>query len=77
MLDILLGRKANSLLTNSAGKTALHMAAETGRVRHVEALVKNSCASVDQKDPEGRTPLHLAALNGNEYGLVIRFKCVI
>ena len=53
------------------------MAAETGRVRHVETLVKNSCASVDQKDPEGRTPLHLAALNGNEYGLVIRFKCVI
>jgi len=56
--------KANCLLKDGDGKTPLHLAAEAGKARHVEALAKASLASVDQKDLGDRTPLHVAALNG-------------
>ena len=63
-MDILLEKKANCLLRDGTGKTPLHIAAETGKPRHVEALVKASLVSVFQKDVHDRTPLHCAALNG-------------
>ncbi|KAJ7385774.1 hypothetical protein OS493_013808 [Desmophyllum pertusum] len=66
LLDILLEKKANCLLRDGAGKTPLHIAAETGKARHVESLAKGSLACVCQKDPDDRTPLHFAALNGKE-----------
>jgi len=64
LLEILLETKANCLLKDGDGKTPLHLAAEAGKARHVEALAKASLASVDQKDLGDRTPLHVAALNG-------------
>ena len=57
-------KKANCLLRDGAGKTPIHMAAETGKARHVEVLGKASLVSICQKDADGRTPLHFAALNG-------------
>lgn len=66
LLYVLLEKKANCLLRDDAGKTPLHIAAETGKARHVEALSKASITCVCQKDVENRTPLHFAALNGKE-----------
>ena len=57
-------KRANCLLKDRTGKIPLHIAAEIGKARHVEALARASLACVDQKDPDGRTPLHFAALNG-------------
>lgn len=64
LLEILLEKKANCLLKDRAGIIPLHTAAKFGKDRHVEALAKASFACVDQKDSEGRTSLHFAALNG-------------
>ena len=64
--SVLLEKKANPLLRDDSGKTPLHIAAETGKARHVEVLTKSSITCVCQKDLENRTPLHFAALNGKQ-----------
>ena len=56
-------RKGRSLEeTNSAGKTALQIAAEKGDAETVAMLIKAG-AAVNTADSRGWTPLHFAALN--------------
>ncbi|KAL9969346.1 hypothetical protein ACROYT_G021550 [Oculina patagonica] len=74
LLHVLLEKKANCLLKDDVGKTPLHIAAETGKARHVDALAKASITCVCQKDAENRTPLHFAALNGKEKICSILFQ---
>jgi len=49
--------------TDPEGRTALHFAAESGRMIISELLVKNG-AQMDIRDSEGRTPLETALLSG-------------
>lgn len=50
-------------IISKSGKTALHMAAEEGRLENVMHLIEKG-ATVDLKDKKGFTALHYAAQNG-------------
>ena len=51
-------------MQEDSSETALHLASKLGFKDHVKILLKRE-ASVTLKDSGGRTPLYLAASNGN------------
>ncbi|CAD7929858.1 unnamed protein product [Amoebophrya sp. A25] len=62
--------KANINLPTSRGKTALHIAAEEGKLATVRFLVECN-ATLNSQDCEGNTPLHLAA--AKHYHEVVKY----
>lgn len=60
IVKVLLQNGARVNDVDAKGKTALHFAAQYGRVEIGKILI-NSCASLNLKDEMGRTPLHLAS----------------
>jgi len=52
------------------GRTALHYAAESGKVRIVLLLLEQDSSGINKQDNEGNTPAHLAMLQGKE-GMVV------
>ena len=61
---MLLSAGANANYADPTGKTALHHAAEQGRLQCVEALLEEG-AIVDSEDRHYTTPLLFAASNGH------------
>lgn len=53
-------------LLDNKGRTALHLAVETGNKNAVKILLKELAFRdlINDQDKEGNTPLHLAAING-------------
>ncbi|KAK8754259.1 hypothetical protein OTU49_015202 [Cherax quadricarinatus] len=62
-LLILNGSKLN--MTNKCKWTALHIASEKGNVKTLKLLLKHDDKCLQAKEPEGMTPLHVAAKNGH------------
>ena len=61
------GPEANALVQakNCIGSTPLHLAAQQGHARAVEALIAHHPSLVDTQDNDGCTPLAYAAANGH------------
>ncbi|XP_069588476.1 serine/threonine-protein phosphatase 6 regulatory ankyrin repeat subunit B-like [Ranitomeya imitator] len=62
--DVLLGHKAFVNAKTKLGLTPLHLCAQNGFNHLVKLLVETHLASIDIMSLTKRTPLHLAALNG-------------
>ncbi len=45
------------------GMLPLHIAASSGNINAVEALLEVDCTAINARDENGNTPLHLAAIN--------------
>ncbi|XP_029805285.1 caskin-1 [Suricata suricatta] len=70
--EMLLQHQSNPCMVDNSGKTPLDLACEFGRVGVVQLLLNsNMCAALleprpgDATDPNGTSPLHLAAKNGH------------
>ncbi|KAF4792006.1 hypothetical protein TURU_126257 [Turdus rufiventris] len=70
--EMLLQHQSNPCIMDNSGKTPLDLACEFGRVGVVQLLLNsNMCAALlepkpgDTTDPNGTSPLHLAAKNGH------------
>ncbi|KAG9476685.1 hypothetical protein GDO78_002206 [Eleutherodactylus coqui] len=70
--EMLLQHQSNPCIMDISGKTPLDLACEFGRVGVVQLLLNsNMCAALlepkpgDSTDPNGTSPLHLAAKNGH------------
>uniref|UniRef100_A0A672GUK0 Uncharacterized protein n=1 Tax=Salarias fasciatus TaxID=181472 RepID=A0A672GUK0_SALFA len=67
--EMLLQHQSNPCISDTAGKTPLDLACEFGRVGVVQLLLSsNMCAAMLEpkpSDPNGVSPLHLAAKNGH------------
>lgn len=65
MVSLLLGAGADTEITNSNGRTALHWAAVTGQTDIAEILLDYN-ASLTHQENDGNTPLHFAGRSANE-----------
>jgi len=70
MIESLLASKADIKISRPEGKTCMHLAAHSGKLNCVRVL-HAAQAAADDVDHDGRTPLHIAALNGHKD--VVRF----
>ncbi|KAL8792524.1 MAG: hypothetical protein Q9195_004894 [Heterodermia aff. obscurata] len=66
VLQLLIDRGANTEITNKAGRTALHVAANSGRERSVKVLLENN-AAIEAKDVFGDTVLMYAIAGGSKH----------
>ena len=48
-------------------ETPLHRDARDGKHEEVEAMVRRYASGLNEKDEQGRTPLHCAAMSGHRY----------
>ena len=48
-------------------ETPLHRAARDGKHEEVEKMVRRDASGLNEKDEQGRTPLHCAAMSGHRY----------
>lgn len=70
MLELLLSKCANPSPKDIFGKTPLHMAAASGSMECVKALVDTAPLHINNTDDTNTTPLHEAAIGG--YRSVVR-----
>lgn len=63
-VEFLLSRGVNPDARNMQGNTALHNAADSGKVKVITSLLRMMPDENIQND-DGNTPLHIAAMNGN------------
>lgn len=63
LIDLLVGKGADTLMADTEGSTALHFAADIGNISAVKALAEQG-ANLDLADNYGLTALHVAAKCG-------------
>jgi len=74
VIEVLLLHGAQVDITDSSGRTALHIAAlEDGMVGAAEQLLAHK-ANVNAKDATGLTPLHVAAMRGHPAMVMVLLK---
>ncbi len=66
--ELLRMRTDTEIRTSTRGRTALHIAADTGN-HDVVLMLLRARAHIEAWDKEGRTPLHLAAAAGHRYAV--------
>ncbi|XP_065062546.1 serine/threonine-protein phosphatase 6 regulatory ankyrin repeat subunit A-like isoform X2 [Rhopilema esculentum] len=66
LVELLMQKKAYANAKSKTGLTAVHLAGASGYTEIVETLVKQYNASLDVVAINKRTPLHLAAMNGQK-----------
>lgn len=64
ILELLLTKYSRGSFQDQAQQTPLHLAAQSARYTHVEALGK-AMSGINERDDHGMTPIHLAAMKGN------------
>ncbi|BFI08081.1 hypothetical protein MPTK1_2g18195 [Marchantia polymorpha subsp. ruderalis] len=66
-IDSMLRQQRHPVFSNSAGLTALHVAAKFGRLLVVrELLLTNKCTEFEAETADGQTALHMAAISGHD-----------
>ncbi len=71
--ELLRMRADTEIRTSTRGRTALHIAADTGN-HDVVLMLLRARAHIEAWDKEGRTPLHLAAAAGHRYAVEVLVK---
>ena len=69
-LELLLTKQIRLNFQDEDQYTAMYLAAKADRVEHVEALGRAG-AAVNDRDEEGKTALHAAALNGSRLAIFV------
>ena len=66
-MDALLDKQKRLTFHDETQQTPLHLAAQYGMYEQVEALARTvaSKSALNERDEQGRTPLHNAVINGN------------
>lgn len=64
ILELLLTKYSRACFQDQLQQTPLHLSAQSGRFAHIEALGR-AMAGINERDDDGMTPIHLAAMKGN------------
>lgn len=64
-MDALLEKQTRFTFHDETQQTPLHLAAQCGMFSHVEALARRVASGLNERDDQGRTPLHNAVINGH------------
>ena len=64
-MDALLEKQTRFTFHDETQQTPLHLAAQNGMFSHVEALARRVASGLNERDDQGRTPLHNAVIHGH------------
>ena len=67
-MDALLDKQTRFTFHDETQQTPLHLAAQYGMYEQVEALARQVASGLNERDEQGRTPLHNAVINGHRLG---------
>ena len=65
IMDALLDNHTRFTFHDETQQTPLHLAAQYGMYAHVEALARRVASGMNERDDQGRTPLHNAVISGH------------
>lgn len=65
IMDALLDKQTRFTFHDETQQTPLHLAAQYGMYEQVEALARQVASGLNERDEQGRTPLHNAVINGH------------
>ena len=65
IMDALLNKQKRFTFEDETQQTPLHLAAQYGMFAHVEALARRVASGLNERDDQGRTPLHNAVVQGH------------
>ena len=65
IMDALLNKQKRFTFEDETQQTPLHLAAQYGMFAHVEVLARRVASGLNERDDQGRTPLHNAVMNGH------------
>ena len=78
-MDALLDKQTRFTFHDETQQTPLHLAAQYGMYEQVEALARQVASGLNERDEQGRTPLHNAVINGHRLAcltVVVQGVCV-
>jgi len=64
-MNSLLEKQTRFTFHDERQQTPLHLAAQYGMYEQVEALARQVASGLNERDEQGRTPLHNAVINGH------------
>lgn len=65
IMEALLDKQTRFTFHDETQQTPLHLAAQYGMYEQVEALARQVASGLNERDEQGRTPLHNAVINGH------------
>ena len=65
IMNALLDKHTRFTFLDEAQQTPLHLAAYCGRYEQVDVLARRVASGLNERDEQGRTPLHNAVMNGH------------
>ena len=65
IMNALLDNQTRFTFHDEAQQTPLHLAAYCGRYEQVDVLARRVASGLNERDEQGRTPLHNAVMNGH------------